>query len=391
VSDLPPGWTEARFGDITINFDGKRIPIKASERATRRGAYRYFGAQGVIDHINDYIYDGTYLLIAEDGANLASRSQPIAQIASGQFWVNNHAHVAQAADGVSLRYLMHFLNGNKLEGAVRGSAQPKLTQKDLNNLRVPLPASSEQEGIAAAIEEQFSCLDAGIAALVSARARIGTLTRSILLAAVPETYPAHWGRVTVGEAGQVMLGRQRAPQYHNGPNMRPYLRVANVFEDRIDTSDVMSMHFDEDEFAHYKILPGDILLNEGQSPQMLGRPAMYRGDPPDVAFTNSILRFRATPSVMPEWALLVFRRHMHARRFMRESKITTNIAHLSAGRFKSVEFPIPSLDEQKTIVAQTQENLSEAARLGGAVEDQLAKANSLRSSVLYAAFSGKLI
>ncbi len=120
--------------------------------------------------------------------------------------------------------------------------------------------------------------------------------------------------------------------------MHPYLRVANVFEDRIDTTDVMQMTFSDEEFERYRLRPGDVLLNEGQSPRLLGRPAIYRGQPPDVAFTNSLIRFRAGPSVAPEWALAVFRHYMRSRRFMRESRITTNIAHLSAKRFSAVEF-----------------------------------------------------
>lgn len=139
--------------------------------------------------------------------------------------------------------------------------------------------------------------------------------------------------------------------------MRSYLRVANVFENRIDTADLKQMDF-SGTFDRYTLEPGDVLLNEGQTPELLGRPAIYRGDPPGVAFTNTLLRFRAGPNVLPEWALIVFRRHMHSGRFTRESRITTNIAHLSAGRFKAVEFPVPPLSEQKRIVDLVEDHLS---------------------------------
>jgi type I restriction enzyme S subunit len=173
--------------------------------------------------------------------------------------------------------------------------------------------------------------------------------------------------------------------------MKPYLRVANVFEDRIDSSDVMAMHFSDLEFHQYELKPGDILLNEGQSPHLLGRPAMYRGDPPAVAFTNSLLRFQAKEGILPSWALLVFRRHMHTRRFMAESQITTNIAHLSAGRFKMVEFPIPPLEEQRQIVASMEAQLTTAASQRSSAERTSARAAHLRSSILAAAFSGRLV
>jgi restriction endonuclease S subunit len=169
--------------------------------------------------------------------------------------------------------------------------------------------------------------------------------------------PPGWRMITVAEAGQLDLGRQRHPDWHTGPNMRPYLRVANVFEDRIDVSDLKEMDF-SGVFERYRLEPGDVLLNEGQSPEWLGRPAIYRGNPPNVAFTNTLIRFRANPDVMPEWALIVFRSHMHTGRFAREARITTNIAHLSLSRLKGVEFPLPPLHEQKRIVEILEDHLS---------------------------------
>ncbi|BBG00862.1 hypothetical protein Pdca_20710 [Pseudonocardia autotrophica] len=172
--------------------------------------------------------------------------------------------------------------------------------------------------------------------------------------------------------------------------MRPYLRVANVFEDRIDLGDVKSMNFPPETFARFELKPGDVLLNEGQSPEYLGRPAMYRGEPGKYAFTNSLLRFRAGPDVLPEWALLVFRRHMHAGRFVKEVRITTNIAHLSATRFKSVEFPIPTLETQARVVAETTERLREIDRLGTSIDLAARRAEQLRRSLLAEAFAGRL-
>jgi type I restriction enzyme S subunit len=170
--------------------------------------------------------------------------------------------------------------------------------------------------------------------------------------------------------------------------MRPYLRVANVFEDRIDTSDVMTMHFEPQEFERYRLLPGDVLLNEGQSPELLGRPALYRGTPADVAFTNSLIRFRPHPGVEPEWALTVFRHYMWSGRFTRESRITTNIAHLSANRFKTVEFPVPPVEEQRRITTALAAHLS---GVDAALEPQdllTAKLSATRGRILDEAIAG---
>jgi restriction endonuclease S subunit len=207
----------------------------------------------------------------------------------------------------------------------------------------------------------------------------------------PDHPQASWRWTTIGAAGEVRLGRQRTPKDHDGDHMVPYLRVANVFENRIDLSDVKQMNFTPAEQQVYRLKHGDILLNEGQSPQWLGRPAMYRDELAPCFFQNTLIRFRAGPDVLPGWALLVFRAQMHARRYMKISKITTNIAHLGAERFAGVEFPIPPLDVQRRLVEAL--DLHES-RLDAAVASLTrAKANvkRARASVLKAAVEGRLV
>ena len=138
---------EYRFDEVTINFDKKRVPLSGAQREKRQGKYRYYGAQGVIDHIDDYIFEGTYLLIAEDGENLKSKKQNIAQVVEGQFWVNNHAHIVQGNELCDTRYLCYLLNSMDLSGYVTGSAQPKLSQANLNAVTLFLPPISIQKKI----------------------------------------------------------------------------------------------------------------------------------------------------------------------------------------------------------------------------------------------------
>jgi type I restriction enzyme S subunit len=274
--------------------------------------------------------------------------------------------------------------------AGRGVNIRHLGKRGLAQFPVPIAPSSEQERIVAAIEEHFSRLDVVDSALNEAERRCQTLVKSVLLSIIPADLPPGWQLSTVADVGTTGLGRQRSPNYHSGSNMKPYLRVANVFEDRIDTSDVMEMHFDEDDFEKYRLQAGDVLLNEGQSPEWLGRPAIYRGDPPEVAFTNSLIRFIPGSEVSSEWALLVFRRHMHAGRFMKESRITTNIAHLALGRFRTVEFPIPPREVQDDLVASTREALDAVDRQASQIKRARAKSQMTRRAILSAAFSGDL-
>ncbi len=158
-SDLPKGWALSYLGLITKNHDGKRIPVNASLREKMNGKYPYYGASGIIDHVNKPIFKGDFLLIGEDGANLLARSTPIAFIAKGEFWVNNHAHVLTTLEGIQLEFLSHFINSINLSSWVTGTAQPKLNQANMNKIPILIPPLNEQKRIVAKIEEIFSLLD----------------------------------------------------------------------------------------------------------------------------------------------------------------------------------------------------------------------------------------
>lgn len=142
-------WQECSLEELIELHDYRRIPLSGVEREKRQGKFRYYGAQGVIDHIDAYIFDGEYILVAEDGENLRSRKQPIAQIATGQFWVNNHAHILQAKDGVSNNaFICALLNWIDISPFVTGAAQPKLSQGSLKSIKVKAPDASTQLQIA---------------------------------------------------------------------------------------------------------------------------------------------------------------------------------------------------------------------------------------------------
>lgn len=180
LPQLPEGWIWASVEQITENFDGRRIPLKSTDRDKRSGQYPYYGASGIIDDIDDFLFDGDFLLIAEDGANLLSRSTPIAFKATGKFWVNNHAHVVQTRDVIPLSYLEIFLNGKDLAFSVTGSAQPKLTQAALNKIPVPLPPLAEQERIVAEVERRLSVVEETEATVTANLQRAARLRQAIL-------------------------------------------------------------------------------------------------------------------------------------------------------------------------------------------------------------------
>ena len=143
-------WKEYKLEDVTINYNSKRIPLSSKERELRQGKYPYYGAQGVIDFIDKFIFEGQYLLVAEDGANLETRNEDIARLTKNQeqFWVNNHAHILRSNENSDIRYIKYFLNKSDLSGYITGSAQPKLNKANLNSIRMVLPPFEEQKAIA---------------------------------------------------------------------------------------------------------------------------------------------------------------------------------------------------------------------------------------------------
>lgn len=149
-------WITKNLGDITINHDSQRIPLSRGERNDLAPLFDYYGASGIIDRVDRFIFEGRFLLIGEDGANLVTRSKPIAFIAEGQFWVNNHAHVLDTTDAISMDFLCYYINSIDLTSYITGSAQPKMTQAKMNSISVPVPAIDEQVEIVRILDTLFA-------------------------------------------------------------------------------------------------------------------------------------------------------------------------------------------------------------------------------------------
>lgn len=166
---LPEGWVWSPFGEVTFCRDGERIPVNSDERENLAKTYDYYGASGVIDKIDRYLFDTPLLLIGEDGANLINRSTPIAFIAEGKYWVNNHAHVLDTINRTLMEYLRIYINSINLEGYITGMAQPKMNQGQMNSIPIALPPLAEQERIVAKVDELLRWCDALEARLTAAR------------------------------------------------------------------------------------------------------------------------------------------------------------------------------------------------------------------------------
>ena len=143
IGEIPEHWELSKVKHELVFLDYKRVPLSAVERTNMERIYDYYGASGVIDKVDSYLFDGKYILVGEDGANLLSRSTPLAFIAEGKFWVNNHAHILSPINN-DIDYFVYLLEAVDYTPFIEGSAQPKLTSDNLKNITIIKPPLNEQ-------------------------------------------------------------------------------------------------------------------------------------------------------------------------------------------------------------------------------------------------------
>src|SRR5690554_1795649 len=418
---LPKEWSTPLLSELTTPKQWKTI----STKALLSEGYTVYGANGKIGYFDQYTHEHPTIMITCRGATCGNLhiSEPFS-------YINGNA---MALDGqptmlVGLNFLYFSLKARGLEDTISGSAQPQITGKGLSGVRLPLAPLAEQKVIADKLDTLLSQVENTKARLERIPQILKRFRQSVLAAAVsgrlteewrkdkqlnaPEQlqairtrYPSKpakeglakfhelpqtWDWALVKEVGDVQLGRQRAPKYHQGTNMRPYLRVANVMEGYIDTRDIMEMEFNEKDYERYRLSEGDILLNEGQSHELVGRPAMFKGEVEGACFTNTLVRFRPRPGVSGNFAYMVFLSYLQSGRFQQIASRTVNISHLGAGRFADMEFPFPTLEEQTEIVRRVDQLFAHADRIEQQINNSLTRVNNLTQSILAKAFRGEL-
>ncbi len=377
-------WTNGTIPWVSPK-DMKVDEISSSEDRVSEAAL----AQGRVSMVPE----GSVLVVTRSG--ILAHTLPVA-VTRIPITINQDIKALTPKPRVLPKYVAHALRGAShrilKECSKHGTTVASIDTSALLDFEIPLVALDEQRRIVAEIEKQFSRLDEAAACLERVKANATRLVGSVLIDATAGSLaqPSRviWRTVRVCEAGEVLLGRQRAPQYLTGHWSRKYLRVANIKDNAINFSDVQTMDFDESHFAKYRLVPGDILVSEGQSPELLGQSAIFRGYDEPLCFQKTLHRFRAYPEITtPEFAQIVFRSHVRSGIFRRLGSITTNIGHLTLEKFKSAPFPLPPLEEQHRIVTEVDRCLSIVREVEAKVDVNLNRAQVLRHAVLSRAFA----
>lgn len=411
--NIPQTWTLTQLGNLTAQIVGGGTPSKTSA-ANFNGHIPFMTVKDLkarfvsttVDHISEEALQSSATtkvpadtLIVATRMSLGKIARPTMDVA-----INQDLKALFLHGGVNKTFVEYFWRSKSqaIQSMGTGTTVKGIRLEDIRSLEVPLAPVAEQKRIADKLDTVLTRVDAVNTRLARVAPLLKRFRQSVLAAATSGRLTEDWRQkqgnklqpwkaCSTKDAGRIQLGRQRSPKFHSGDSMHPYLRVQNVFEDRLDLSDVMTMDFPGEDFQRYRLHPGDILLNEGQSPEYLGRPAMYRGELPGACFTNTLIRFQAYPHVDAEFALIVFRHYMHSGRYLRAGTTTTNIAHLGAGRFGDIEFPLPSLEEQTEIVRRVETLFAFADRLEARLAQAQTAATRLTPALLAKAFRGELV
>ena len=153
---MPLNWSIGKVGDIIELYDSKRIPLSSRERAERQGIYPYYGATSIMDYVDDYLFDGIYLLLGEDGTVSDSKGYPILQYVDGKFWVNNHDHIIRWKHNFSVEMLYVLFSLTNVQSIITGAVQPKISQQNLKNVEIVIPSENALLEIDSILQPLFS-------------------------------------------------------------------------------------------------------------------------------------------------------------------------------------------------------------------------------------------
>jgi type I restriction enzyme S subunit len=403
VSQLLRGWAKATLADLGA-WSGGGTPSKSRPEFWTDGTIPWISPKDMKvaliadaeDHITEAAVSASATNVVPAGSVVAvtrsgilRRAFPVA-VTTTAVALNQDLKALRPAKGVDPRYVAWYLRRDERlilhECTKDGTTVDSLDFPEFLKRPIPLAPSAEQQRIVAAIEEQFTRIDAGVALLESAANHVRRLMPSTIFAVID----GDWPHVRLGDVADIALGQQRAPQHHAGTHLRPYIRAANITWSGLKLDDVKRMNFAPDQFPKFELLPGDVLLTEASgSASEVGKPAIWDGSIPGCCFQKTVLRLRSE-HLSSEYLYFLFLGLARRGTLTRHSK-GVGIFHITKERLTELKVPVPPKTAQETMVETIKQQQSSVAAIIESIEIQLKRAANLRSAILAAAFSGRLV
>lgn len=354
----PDGVKYERLQDHCLLLDNERRPVTKKDRIS--GMYPYYGANGIQDYVDKYIFSGTFLLIGEDGSVIDSDGRPVLNWATGKIWVNNHAHILSEKKGTSLRYLYYVLQTVNISSLVRG-APPKLNQKSLNNIIIPAPPLPVQEEIVM-ILDKFTELTAKLTGELAKRKQQYQYYRDSIVdfldnraekpkkieKLIADLCP---NGVEYKELGEVTCLIKNGFTYEvDKTTTKKYKvsRIETISGGVINMGKVATVNVADEK---YRLADGDILFSHINSLPYLGNIAFYEEKYGELYHGMNLLCFRFVKDVvLPKFAFYIFRTSFFRKYIDKYAKHSCNQYSLSISTIKKWKIPTPPLPVQKEIV-----------------------------------------
>lgn len=405
IGEIPSHWTVMPVKYVLDNLDYLRQPISAEDRERNNPQYDYYGASGVIDQIDYYNVEDTVLLIGEDGANLVMRNLPLIYKASGKFWVNNHAHILKPQNGYDYSYLAHLLEAGDYTLFITGSAQPKLSQENLNKYPICIPPLAEQEAIAAWLDEKCGEIDAAIAKVDREIELIDELKQSEISRVVtrglnPDAplrpsgidwigdVPEHWEICRIKHKADVVLGKmllnEPPKEQRNIYSKEKYLKSRNIGWLNLLLDEVDEMWFNESEKSLYKLNDGDVLVNEGGD---IGKVAIWHNQEDSFYIQNSV--HKISPIGVTSGFLVYWIFSLSKRDYFWSIVSQVSIAHLTKEKLSNTPLIVPPLSEQQAIADYLDKKCAEIDGLKAKLSRKHETLTELRQSIISEVVTGK--
>ena len=385
---MKKGWEIKVIADLAKNLDSQRIPITKNKRES--GSIPYYGASGIVDYVADYIFDEDLLLISEDGANLLARTYPIAFSVTGKTWVNNHAHVLRFNSPIKQKYIEYYLNSIKLDDYVSGMAQPKLNQKMLSSITIPIPPLPEQQQIVAILDKAFAAIDKAKANIERNLQNAKELFQSELNQIFSQKGEG-WVEEKIEEL-TVIVTKGSSPKWQ-GINYVDKPGILFVTSENVGEGEMLmrKRKYVEERFNEKDkksiLKNGDVLTNiVGAS---IGRTAIYNLE--EVANINqAVCLIRCKSNELYNQYLMYILNSPFFKEILHDNEVDNARANLSLTFFKNLVIPLPTVEKQKQVVKRIAELHRISNTLIENIEKKLANLDELKKSILQKAFAGEL-
>lgn len=384
MTAFPPTWRVLPLSDVVDVLDSRRVPISAKERADRPGNIPYYGAAGQVGWIDSAIFDEPLVLLGEDGVQFFDPAKPKSYLIDGPAWVNNHAHVLRPVDSLDRRFLNYYLNVADYRGYANGTTRLKLTQSAMRRIPVPVPSLPEQRRIVDLLDDHLSRLDAAEAYLAQGLRKLGALKTKILAS-------LHVGEMVPLGAMSVDSGYGTSAKCVPNGAGPAVVRIPNLVDGQVDLSDEKRVLDAGADVSACMLDPGDVLIiRTNGSRNLIGRSAVVQAGV-DAAFASYLIRYRVRQDlVRPGWVHAMLSTPQIRGRIESLAASSAGQHNLSLGKLNPLELPVPSLVVQDAGLQHLAGIDAELSRLSAAVSDARQRATGLRSSLLVAAFSGRL-